>query len=84
MRPVEQLHHRRARGAGGSRRTDTNTAANCFAICAPCHLYVESNRTEAQDNGWLVRQGHSPGATPILYRQSQWVLLRDDGSIDEA
>ncbi len=79
--PVEQLHHRRARGAGGSRRTDTNTPANCLAICSPCHLHIETNRTEAKDMGWLVRQGHDPEHVPVMYRRTGLVNLHPDGSI---
>lgn len=79
--PVEQLHHRRPRGAGGSKRDDTNTPANAFAICEPCHRYIESNRSEALDKGWLVRQGKSPAGTELLYR-SRLAFLGVDGSID--
>lgn len=83
LRPVQQLHHRRPRGAGGSRRADTNTPANGVAICEPCHRHVESHRAEALEHGWLVRQGHSPENTPLLYQGARWVLLTLDGGLND-
>lgn len=79
--PVEQLHHRRARGAGGSKRADTNTPANAFGLCEPCHRYVESHRTEALEMGWLVRQGHDPEHVPVMYRGMGLVNLHASGQI---
>lgn len=79
--PVQQLHHRRARGAGGSKRVDTNEVSNLFAICEPCHRHIESHRAEALVNGWLVRQGKNPAGTEILYRKTDWAFLTPDGSI---
>ena len=57
---------------------DTNVASNAGRICGQCHLIVESHRTQAFDDGWLVRQSKSPIETPVLYR-GEWVLLDDDG-----
>ncbi|QRY51819.1 hypothetical protein [Mycolicibacterium septicum] len=79
--PVEQHHHRRARGSGGSKDPMTNTPANAFAICAADHARIESYRTEALDKGWLVRQGKNPSEIPILYR-GRYALLSVDGSIE--
>ena len=76
----DQIHHRRPRGAGGSKAVDTNTASNALAICAACHRMVESNRKEAFTNGWLVHQGHDPASVPVLRFGSDWVLLADDGT----
>ncbi len=76
----EQMHHRRARGAGGSRRADTNTASNALAISAACHALIESRREFALDRGWLVLQGHNPSEVPVVW-QGTWVLLTDDGGV---
>ena len=76
----DQIHHRRPRGAGGSKAVDTNTASNGLAICSGCHRMVESNRKEAFTNGWLVHQGHDPASVPVLRFGSDWVLLADDGT----
>lgn len=75
-----QFHHRRPRGAGGSKAPDTNGAANCVYVCLKCHNFIESYRHEFLNSGWLVRQGKSPAETP-LWRQGAWVLLDDYGYI---
>jgi len=80
MAAPEQIHHRRPRGAGGSKADDTNQAANGLAICSPCHAIVESRREFAFDRGWLVRQGHSPVNVPVVFHGS-WALLTDDGGV---
>ena len=77
---VVQHHHRRPRGAGGSKAADTNTAANALALCTECHTWIESNRVKALEVGWLVHQGHNPATVPVLRFGSDWVLLADDGT----
>lgn len=73
-----QHHHRRPRQAGGTRRPDTNTASNCLLACLMDHNRIESYRSRAYDNGWLVRSMQSPLKTPVLYR-GEWRLLDDEG-----
>jgi len=75
-----QYHHRRPRGMGGSKATDTNGAANCVLVCQQCHQFIESYRHEFLERGWLVAQGHKPAETPI-WRHKQWVLLDDYGYV---
>ena len=77
----EQLHHRRPRGKGGSRRPDTNLPSNALAICAPCHGDAEYNRALALDRGWLVRQTFTPATVPVQRHGGTWVLLLDDGTV---
>lgn len=78
---AEHLHHRRPRQRGGSRRPDTNMPSNSLAACAACHAWIESDRSAAYDNGWLVHQGESPSETPVLYRGAL-VLLDDLGGVE--
>ena len=79
---MAQIHHRRPRGAGGSKAADTNRASNALAVCSDCHSWIEHNRIKALSNGWLVRQGHSPRMTPVLYGGAGgWVFLADDGGL---
>lgn len=73
-----QYHHRRPRGMGGSRASDTNTAANCLLLCHYCHAKVESDRDKSLVLGLLVPQGKSPSETPV-WRLREWVLLDDYG-----
>lgn len=60
-----QAHHRRPRGAGGSRRADTNTLANLLLVCEPCHRYIESHRRWAYGRGFLLRQTDDPALVPV-------------------
>lgn len=78
----EQIHHRRPRGAGGSRRPDTNAPANLVFICHLCHSDIESRREWALERGYLVRQSHSPAASPI-WLWGRWHLLDDEGGLRE-
>lgn len=54
------VHHRSPRGAGGRREAWVNQPANLVVLCGSattpgsCHRWVENNRAEAIDTGWLV------------------------------
>lgn len=50
------IHHREPRGRGGAgkRRTWVNLPANGVLLCSACHDWVEANRADAIDTGWLV------------------------------
>jgi len=78
-----QLHHRRPRGMGGTKRPDTNTASAGVLLCQPCHIEVESHRLKAYSDGWLVRQHQNPADIPV-YRKGRWVLLDDEGGFHPA
>jgi hypothetical protein len=83
VRPVEALHHRRARGMGSTRRPETNLPANGLGVCAPCHDHIERNRSEAYENGWLVHQHHDPAQIPVN-RRGLLVLLDNNGDYTPA
>ena len=76
----EQLHHRRARGMGSTKRPDTNTASNGLAVSNKCHTMLESRREKALDMGWLVHQNQSPADVPV-FRRGHWVMLLDTGQV---
>lgn len=78
--PATAVHHRRPRAAGGSRRPDTNQAANGLAVCDRCHFWCESHREKAFGFGWLVRQTAVPAEVQVL-RRGKWVLLDNEGQI---
>lgn len=76
-------HHRRPRGAGGSKRPDTNLASNGLMLCRVyCHPWAESQRDEARDDrGWLIsqfRKDVTPSQVPVLLHDG-WFLLDDHG-----
>jgi 5-methylcytosine-specific restriction protein A len=77
-KPGMQVHHRRPRGMGGSRRDDTNTAANGIYCCADCHSTIESHRWLAQERGLLLRQHQEPTEVPVQLHGVRW-FLTDDG-----
>lgn len=77
----EQYHHRRPRGAGGTRRPDTNEASNGLLCCTRCHLRIESARTWALAHGFLLTQSSHPTSEPVWWRCSQTVLLDDGGNL---
>lgn len=91
-------HHRRPRGAGGSRATWINDLSNLLLVCGAdnargCHGRIELHRTESYANGWLVRAGQRPVEVPVYVarfpvaatvRDMQLVLLTDEGTYVEA
>lgn len=67
-----QVHHRRARGAGGTRRPETNDVEALLMLNRDCHEWVESNRVWAYDHGFLVHQGDAPAAQPLWLYGVPW------------
>ncbi len=85
--PIEVYHHRRPRGAGGSRLRWVGQPANCLGLANRCHDWIEgkiegSSREVSTDNGWLVSQHGTVVSADVrvLYR-GVWVLLDDEGGI---
>lgn len=79
------IQHRRPRGMGGTRRLDTNGPANLLTVCGSgttgCHGHMESHRTDALANGWLLWQTQDPVAEPVLVaHSSRWVWLTEAGT----
>jgi 5-methylcytosine-specific restriction enzyme A len=77
-----EIHHRRARGMGSTKRRETNLPANGVAVCPQCHRCIESNRTDALADGWLIRQTVDPSTVPLIYR-GRMVLLDNFGGVIE-
>lgn len=71
-------HHRRPRGMGGTKRTDTHDLTNLVLTHHPCHLYdIETNRDEAEARGFLVPQNIDPATVPIVLASGRrWRLDR--------
>lgn len=80
-----EVHHRRPRGMGGTRRPETSSAANALHACRSCHMRCESFRTWARDNGFVVAQHLNPCDVPVWWRCNtdgygkRLVLLDDAG-----
>lgn len=78
-RPMDEAHHRRPRGMGGTTNTLIGEPWNGLALCRRCHAWAESNRDHARTLGWLTPTP-SPDAPywTSHYGWCVWVLL-DDG-----
>lgn len=79
----QQTHHRRPRGMGGSSQPDTNQSANLICLCSPCHNWIESNRKQALENGWLVTQAQIPSEELVMWR-GHWTKLDNEGGLTRA
>lgn len=81
------IHHRRPRGAGGSRLPWVNRPANLLTLCGSgvtgCHGWVESNRDRAREEGFLVPLNGLALPADVMVRHHMWgpALLGDDGSL---
>lgn len=76
-----EIQHRRARGAGGTRRPETNYPSNGLAVCRPCHSFIESHPLVALEKGWRVPQSLSPAQESVVWRQ-QRLWLDDFGGFE--
>lgn len=74
------IHHRRPRGMGGSKSHEWETPECGVVLCGTgttgCHGYVESHRTEAAEQGWLVprRDPRHPRDVPV-FADGVWYLV---------
>jgi hypothetical protein len=75
------IHHRSGRRAGGSRLPEKNALSNLVLVDDRCHTFLESRRMVGAGEGFIVPSWHDPAETPLLYR-GRWVLLADDGSVE--
>lgn len=89
--PANNLHHRLARGAGGSKLAFVNAPANLLLLCGSgtsgCHGWVESHRLVAYELGLLVRRNGVllPAEVPVFSRwRGCWFLLDDAGGLTRA
>lgn len=69
------VHHRRARGMGGSSRPDVHSPANLVLLCEPCHGDIHGHPFEAREAGWTVRQGADPARVPVLLHDGRTAFL---------
>ena len=80
------MHHRRARGMGGTKETWVGQPGNALTLCGSgttgCHGWVETHRDTAYEHGLLVRR-HSldlPVNVPVRNQAGVWFWLTDWGS----
>lgn len=73
---------------GGRPDPAINNLSNLVALCGElgtvgCHGEVESNRTQAYEGGYLVKDAMDPRLVPVLLWNGRRVLLTDDGADQE-
>lgn len=80
------IHHRVARGMGGTKRADVNCASSAVALCGSgttgCHGWVEANRKKAVTAGFIVSKfGPIAADVPITHVMYGEVFLLPDGEV---
>lgn len=81
---LASIHHRRPRGMGGSGQVNvpSNMVLVCGSATSPgCHAEIETDRTEAMFEGWLIPKlsDDQPHEVPVKTYQG-WRYLLDDGT----
>jgi 5-methylcytosine-specific restriction protein A len=66
---------------GGTRDIRINKPSSIVVLCRGCHDHIESQRSAALVDGWLVPRAGDPSAVPIRSRLHGWVLLDDAGGV---
>ena len=73
-----QIHHRRPRGMGGTKRKNSASPANALFLDMECHTDVEKNRYVAIVNGWVLSQSDDPSEKKFRHHEG-WKYLTDEG-----
>ncbi len=88
--PIAQqfsIHHRLARGMGGTKDPSANSPSNLVLLCGSattpdgCHTTVERFRQAAITTGWIVPRTADPARTPVKFPTGRWYLLNPDGTL---
>lgn len=78
------VHHRKARGLGGSSDARLNEPSNLVLLCGSgttdCHGFVESHRNDAHRVGWLLWRNADARRVPVDIYGRGPTLLSDDGT----
>jgi hypothetical protein len=80
------LHHRTPRGSGGTKATWINLPSNLLLMCGSgvtgCHGHIESNRRQAEDDGFIVRHGiRLPADIPVKHFIYGLSYMTDHGTV---
>lgn len=76
------VHHRFARGMGGSRDPRVNDPRNLIRVCGTgttgCHGHIHSRPTQSREHGWIVSD-LGELATPMRSKYGSRITLFEDG-----
>jgi hypothetical protein len=64
---------------GGTKNPESRSPANALFLHFTCHEWVERNRTESYELGYLVKQNEDSNSKPVLGPDG-WFQLNDDGT----
>lgn len=68
---------------GGTKRADANLPPNLLVLCGSgvtgCHGWVESNRNEAREEGFILYDRDDPAEIPYRDGSGRWWLLTAQG-----
>lgn len=78
------IHHRKPRRMGGTSDPLINDPSNLMLVCGSgttgCHGKIESNRTAAYQDGYLLHSGQDSSAIPARIHGKGFRLLTSDGA----
>lgn len=73
-----EAHHRKLRSQGGRDEVE-----NLACLCPGCHHdQVHAHPAYARAEGWIVRQGSTPGQVAVVLWDGRTVRLDPDGGYD--
>ena len=81
------VHHRQPRGMASTKKLNSNSESNLPVVCGSgttgCHGWIESNRSESYEKGYLVSYNkQSSEDTPIKLRDG-WFYLTNEGTVEK-
>jgi len=78
------VHHRKPRRMGGTSDPMINDISNLMLVCGSgttgCHGALESNRSQAYQDGYLLYAGQDSRAIPARIHGKGFRLLTSEGS----
>jgi hypothetical protein len=77
LRGSWSIHHRLPRGMGGTKTPDDayRLVMLCGSGVTGCHGWVESNRAEATEQGWLIRHGVTKPVDVPVFADGAWYAV---------
>lgn len=76
------VHHRRGRKAGGTKRLEINSPENLLVLCRPCHNAITNtngNRVAIEFEGLLIREDLRDPADVKVLLADGWFFLTASG-----
>lgn len=65
---------------GGTSDPEINSLCNLVLLCRKCHNEVESHRSQALADGWLIHAEKKPSEVPVNLPAFGPTLLTKEGS----